>query len=221
MGSFLPFGVCIGSMFLVRKAFRESTTSVLIALLSSLLFSFLFSPELCSAWRRAWRVSRLDLHATLKDATRGTAGASTVWGRGNNLRRLLVISELALCVMLLIGAGLLIRSFVRLESVSPGFNPNHVLTLELTMSGPRYKDPQVVVATYRQLWNRLEALPGVTASGASHFAASESNVRLGTDYGRRARSSPRRKFHQCGSAHRQRPLLRSHGNSPAIRQVLQ
>jgi len=114
----------------------------------------------------ALRVSRLDLHATLKDANRGTAGASAVWGRGHNLRRMLVISELALCVMLLIGAGLLIRSFVRLQGVSPGFNPNNVLTLELTMSGPRYKDPQVVVATYRQLWNRLEGLPGATASGA-------------------------------------------------------
>jgi len=114
----------------------------------------------------ALRVSRLDLHGTLKDANRGTAGASAVWGRGHNLRRMLVISELALCVMLLIGAGLLIRSFARLQSVSPGFNPNNVLTLELTMSGPRYKDPQVVVATYRQLWNRLEGLPSVTASGA-------------------------------------------------------
>jgi putative ABC transport system permease protein len=135
---------------------------------AALLFTFLVSllSGALFGLAPALRVSRLDLHGTLKDANRGTAGASTVWGRGNNLRRLLVISELALCVMLLIGAGLLIRSFVRLESVSPGFNPNHVLTLELTMSGPRYKDPQVVVATYRQLWNRLEGLPGVTASGA-------------------------------------------------------
>jgi len=114
----------------------------------------------------ALRVSRFDLHATLKDANRGTAGASAVWGRGHNMRRMLVISELALCVMLLIGAGLLIRSFVYLENVSPGFNPNKVLTLELTMSGPKYDDPKVVVAAYRQLWSRLESLPGVTASGA-------------------------------------------------------
>ncbi len=114
----------------------------------------------------AMRVSRLDLHTTLKDENRGTAATSAVWGRGHNLRRMLVISELALCVMLLIGAGLLIRSFVRLQNVSPGFNSNNVLTLELTMSGPRYKDPQAVVATYRELWNRLEGLPGVTASGA-------------------------------------------------------
>jgi predicted permease len=114
----------------------------------------------------ALRVSRLDLHATLKDANRGTAGASAVWGHGHNLRRMLVISELASCAMLLIGAGLLIRSFARLQNVSPGFNPNNLLTLELTMSAPRYKDPQVVVATYRELWNRVEGLPGVTASGA-------------------------------------------------------
>jgi predicted permease len=114
----------------------------------------------------AMRVSGLDLHTTLKDASRGTAGASAVWGHGHNLRRMLVISELALCVMLLIGAGLLVRSFSRLQNVSPGFNPNNVLTLELTMSGSRYKDSQAVVATYRELWNRLEGLPGVTASGA-------------------------------------------------------
>src|ERR1700689_1512492 len=114
----------------------------------------------------ALRVSRFDLHATLKDSNRGTAGASAVWGRARNMRRMLVISELALCVMLLIGAGLLIRSFVYLENVSPGFNPNHLLTLELTMSGPKYDDPKAVVAAYRQLWSRLESLPGVTASGA-------------------------------------------------------
>ena len=135
---------------------------------TALLFTFFLSllSGVLFGLAPALRVSGLNLHATLKDASRGTAGASAVWGRGNNLRRLLVISELALCVMLLIGAGLLIRSFVRLENVSPGFNPSHVLTLELTMSGPRYKDPQVVIATYRQLWNRLEGLPGVTASGA-------------------------------------------------------
>jgi predicted permease len=113
----------------------------------------------------AWRVSRLDLHATLKDANRGSAGASTVWGRGNNVRRLLVISELALSVVLLIGAGLLIRSFARLQNVAPGFNPHNVLTAGLTMSDRKYGDSQVVLSTYHQLWERLERLPGVSAAG--------------------------------------------------------
>jgi predicted permease len=76
------------------------------------------------------------------------------------------VAELALCVMVLIGAGLLIRSFARLQDVSPGFNAKNVLTMELTLSGPKYKDPQAVLATYRDLWNRIEALPGVTAAGA-------------------------------------------------------
>ncbi len=113
----------------------------------------------------ALRLSTLDLHGNLKDASRGSAGASAVWGRGQNLRRLLVVAELALSVMLLIGAGLLIRSFSQLQHVSPGFNPANVLTLELTMTGRKYNDADSVLQTYKQLWERLSALPGVTAAG--------------------------------------------------------
>jgi predicted permease len=114
----------------------------------------------------AWRATQIDLHGTLKDAGRGSAGAGSVWGRGRNLRRMLVISEMALSVVLLIGAGLLIRSFSRLLHVSPGFNPENVLTVELTTSGPKYKDETAILTTYHQLWQRLDALPGVTAAGA-------------------------------------------------------
>ena len=128
----------------------------LLSLLSGILFGL--APAL--------RASLLNLHATLKDADRGSAGTSSMWGRGNNLRRLLVVSELALCVMLLIGAGLLIRSFARLQDVQPGFNPRNVLTLELTMSGRKYDEKQTMLATYHQLFERLERLPGVTAAGA-------------------------------------------------------
>jgi putative ABC transport system permease protein len=66
----------------------------------------------------------------------------------------------------LIGSGLLLRSFVRLQNVSPGFNYSNVLTLDLAMSGERYKDTQVVRAKYRELWQRLERLPGVTSAGS-------------------------------------------------------
>jgi len=129
--------------------------TLLVSVVSGILFGL--APAL--------RVSHLDLLTVLKDSERGSAGTSAVWGRGNNLRRLLVVSELAISVVLLIGAGLLLRSFVRVQSVPPGFNPRNVLTLELTMSGDKYKDPQLVRATYRQLWERLERLPGVTAAG--------------------------------------------------------
>ena len=67
--------------------------------------------------------------------------------------------------MLLIGAGLLIRSFWRLQQVSPGFNADGVLTLELTMTGPRYADSDRVLATYHDLWSRLTAIPGAKSAG--------------------------------------------------------
>ena len=122
----------------------------------------------------ALRVASVNLLSTLKDSERGSAGTSAMWGRGNNLRRLLVIAELAVSVVVLIVAGLLLRSFVRLQHVAPGFNPSNVLTLELTMSGDKYKDPQVVRSTYHQLWERLEHLPGaVSAGGVSSLPLSD------------------------------------------------
>lgn len=102
----------------------------------------------------------------LQDATRGSSAATSMWGGGNNLRKLLVISELALSVVIMVAAGLLIRSFARLQQVSPGFNPSNVLTLELKMSGRRYEgNSRAVQQTYRQLWERLGRLPGVSAAG--------------------------------------------------------
>jgi hypothetical protein len=99
----------------------------------------------------ALRVSRIDVQTVLQNTIRTSSGVSAVWGRGNYLRRSLVIAEIALCVMLLIGAGLLIHSFVRVRDVNPGFNPHNVLTLELTMTGERYKDKTAVLAAYREL----------------------------------------------------------------------
>ncbi len=113
----------------------------------------------------ALRLGRLDLHSYLKDASRGVAGANAVWGKGHSTRRLLVVAELALSVVLLIGAGLLIRSFARLQQVPPGFNPSNLLTLELTMTGRKYVEPDKALETYRQLWARLARVPGVTAAG--------------------------------------------------------
>lgn len=124
-----------------------------LSLLSGVLFG------LAPASRLAGPAERL------QEAGRGSAGAHSVWGRGNHLRRLLVASELALSVVLLIGAGLLLRSFARLLDVAPGFQPNGVLTFELTMTGGKYAKPDAVLNAYRELWGRLERLPGVTACG--------------------------------------------------------
>ncbi len=127
-----------------------------ISMLSGILFGM--APAL--------RLARLDVQTTLRDTSRASSGVSAIWGRGSSLRRLLVVTELALCTMLLIGAGLLIRSFNRVKEVHPGFNPQNVLTLELTMTGAKYKDKAALLASYHELWQRLEHLPGVTAAGA-------------------------------------------------------
>ena len=134
---------------------RALLLTVLLSVCSGILFGL--APAL--------RVTRLDLNSTLKDASRGSAGTSAVWGHGNNVRRLLVVWELALSVVLLIGAGLLIRSFARLQNVSPGFNAQNVLTFDLTMTGRKYGDKQAILNTYRQLWDRLEHVPEVSAAG--------------------------------------------------------
>ncbi|HKF50225.1 MAG TPA: ABC transporter permease [Terracidiphilus sp.] len=127
-----------------------------VCVLSSILFGLV----------PALRVSRVDVQTALQGSSRTSSGASAIWGRGNHLRRWLVIAEIALCAMLLTGAGLLIRSFVRVRDVNPGFNPQNVLTLELTMTGQRYGNKDAVLAAYRELWQRLEGLPGVTSAGA-------------------------------------------------------
>ena len=102
---------------------------------------------------------------------------------------LLVVSELALSVVLLIGAGLLIRSFARLQDVSPGFNPRGVLTFDLTMTGQKYNDKQTILNTYRQLWERLEHLPGAIAAGGVTSLPLSEPLR-----GRRSPSKGERRF---------------------------
>jgi predicted permease len=112
----------------------------------------------------ALRLSGPSLQNRLTQAGRRSSGAA-LWSRRSSLRRTLVIVEFALAVMLLICAGLLIRSFDRLQQVNVGFNPSNVLTLELTMTGRKYAQPDRVLETYRELWTKLEALPGATAAG--------------------------------------------------------
>jgi len=106
-------------------------------------------------------------------ATRGLSGALKESGRGAvatrggaRMRNALVVAELALALTLLVGAGLLMRSFLRLQAVSPGFHPDHVLTFNVTLPNARYADDPPRVAFFDQLLPKLAALPGVRAVGA-------------------------------------------------------
>ena len=129
-----------------------------------LLFALALS--LLSGWLLglipAFQASRIDLSGTLKEGGRGQAG-----GRGGSrLRRGLVLAEVALSVLLLVGAGLLIKSFSRLLDVDPGFEPAGVMTAELDLPEARYGEPETRSAFYRRLIDRLETLPGVESAAA-------------------------------------------------------
>jgi putative ABC transport system permease protein len=113
--------------------------------------------------------SRPDLNEALKDGGRGASP-----GRGRHrLRSLLVVSEVALSLVLLIGAGLMMRSFLRLADVDPGLDPSNVLTMRLSLPSEKYPDGTTRSSFYRQLQERVAALPGVES------AAAVSNVPLG------------------------------------------
>jgi putative ABC transport system permease protein len=109
----------------------------------------------------ALQASKIDLNKALKEGGRGSSGA----GRYQTLR-LLVVVETALSLVLLIGAGLMMRSFMRLQHTDFGFNPENLLTLRLNLPVTKYDHPQRRVF-FRQLLERIRATPGVEAAGAA------------------------------------------------------
>ena len=100
------------------------------------------------------------------DALSEGGGKTTGGRRGGRLRSALVVAEVALTSVLLIGAGLVLRSFVNLQRVDAGFDTSNVLTFQLRLHGKKYPDAKSVRDFYRQLTERLEAQPGVLAAGA-------------------------------------------------------
>jgi predicted permease len=111
----------------------------------------------------AAQISRLDLNRALREEGRGLAGSAG----SNRIQRVLVVSEVALAVMLVIAAGLLLRSFDRLLRIDPGFNVKNLLTVSINLPSSRYQDNPRVTAFYDQLVERVRALPGVVAAAAT------------------------------------------------------
>lgn len=103
---------------------------------------------------------RSTLQGSLKDQGRRPGGAV---GRG--LRRALVAAEVALSVMLLVGAVLLLQSFARLQEVNPGFNPRGVMTATIALNAERYREPEQAVGFFRRFLDELQRAPGVAAAG--------------------------------------------------------
>jgi len=108
---------------------------------------------------------RVGVSGSLKGTSRGSTAAGGFGAGRLNLRFVLVAAELALSFVLLVGAGLLVRSFARLQNVAPGFDRRGVLTFEVMMAGRQYAGAEAVRSAYRRLWAELDRLPGVSASG--------------------------------------------------------
>ena len=116
-----------------------------VSILSGLLFGLV----------PALRLTRASLYSTVKDGARSTVSSG----------RALVALELAVSLVLLVAAGLLLRSFAHLLDVPPGFNPSNTLTVELMITGRKYPNAASVLEVYQRLEERLRTLPGVTAVG--------------------------------------------------------
>lgn len=109
----------------------------------------------------AFQASKTGLSEVLKEGSRGSAG-----GRRLRLRNVLVVSEFALALVLLIGSGLIVKSFWRVQNVKPGFEPTHLLTLRLALPETKYDNFQKGTAFFEQLFTRLQSRPEVKAVGA-------------------------------------------------------
>ena len=110
----------------------------------------------------AIRASKTNLNDSLKQGLGRTDADSS----GHRTRSVLVISEVALSLVLLIGAGLMIRTFSRLRNVDPGLDPHNVLTMSFSLSSTKYDKPIQQIAFYDQVLQRVRSLPGVAAAGA-------------------------------------------------------
>jgi hypothetical protein len=136
---------------------RGDMAVVLFSLLLSLATGFLFGLA------PALRLASNRLHDSIKEGARGAAG-----GAVTRFRNSLVLAEVALAVVLLVGAGLLIRSFEKLNRVDPGFDPSGLLTYQVTFPASRYRETVGLVPIYDQIIERTRGIPGVRAVAVSN-----------------------------------------------------
>jgi putative ABC transport system permease protein len=138
------------------KTIRLDATVFLFAAVVSLATGVLFGLA------PAFKAVRADVQEALKESGRGIAGGRS-FGRNT-----LVVAEVALSVLLLTGAGLLIRSFAHLANVPPGFDAFHALSMQLATAG-RFSNDQKMLDFTTQMLDRVRTVPGVEAAGTSHF----------------------------------------------------
>ncbi|HVQ38414.1 MAG TPA: ABC transporter permease [Pyrinomonadaceae bacterium] len=113
----------------------------------------------------ALEAAHFDLNASLKEGGKNIGGGA----RSQRLRNLFVVTQIALALVLLVGAGLLMKSLNRLQSVTPGFEPNNLLTMQLSLPGSKYDTDPKVINFYQRAIEQVRALPGVETAGAINY----------------------------------------------------
>jgi len=154
------FGVKLIVAFLAARLPRASAISVDLWVLAFTL-SLSILAGIIAGLVPAWRLSNVNVSESLKQGTRTSSDAA-----GSRTRGALVISEVALSLMLLIGAGLLIRSLWALRKVDPGLDAHHVLAVVPSIPAKAFPEPAQEIAFYRQWTERVRALPGVEFASA-------------------------------------------------------
>ena len=114
----------------------------------------------------ALEATRFDLHGSLKEGGKNVGGTSG----SHRIRSLFVVTQVALAMVLLVGAGLFIRSLRRLESVDPGFNANNLLTMRVTLPFAKYEEEPKRIEFFKKALEQMRAIPGVEAAGAINSA---------------------------------------------------
>ncbi len=140
---------------LLVAGIRLDTRVLLFTLVVSVVTGLLFGLA------PAVQISQARLNEALKEGGRGATGGA----QRNYVRSLLVVSEVALSLLLLVGAGLLMKSFLNLQRADIGFNPDHVLTMRVSLPDARYTENSRIENFYRGLLQRVEKLPGVQSAG--------------------------------------------------------
>lgn len=111
----------------------------------------------------AWQAG----HGNLADSLRGEGRASTATRSRSNVRSVLVVLEVAFSLVLLTGAGLMLKSFQRLITLDPGFQPEGLLTMRLALPSTRYRTPESIAVFHDKLYAQIRSMPGVSEVGAT------------------------------------------------------
>ncbi len=125
----------------------------LVSLVTGIVFGFV----------PALHATKADLNEVLKEGLRGSMGTTA----GKRTRSVLVVVEVALSLVLLVGAGLMIKSFSRLQQMNLGFKPDHVLAVNLSLSSSRYPEDRQQPAFFQEALERLQSIPGIQSAGAT------------------------------------------------------